>query len=624
MVSATPYEVPHFDSANLRSAVEVASGGAATIYRAKLASLSAPYTVEVAVRRPRITSLAALERFETELAVRGRLNHPHILPLLAANTSPPHYCTVSPWVAGGDAFDAVHGRSVRFSFSRLLVLARQLSDAISHMHARGIVHRDIKSANVLLTPTYDGLYIADLDLAVDVDQLMRRASEFGGRVARGPSNGRLAHMVGTLVYLAPEVLQGSPHSFAADVYALGVTLNELAAGAVPFVDRKLPAPELHTVLETRFNQLQLRQAIVSEALRPALARSVPPRFTRLIEAMWAPDPARRPDAATVSKELNALSILGDEYLSQFGAAADDPVDDELANGTRRRLSIDSGAVLADSLSAAAQSPVAPRWRAPRSVVYTPEVTAALSSTSGGRGDDRMEDRSVVANPLLPGSDMHLMAVFDGHGGSACAEFAQDHLSGALFHAWANRDATPASALASAFETIDRAFLASTPRSEESGATALAAYVLGGWLYVANAGDCRAVLGNVDGTTTTLTTDHVATNPTEAARVRASGGHIVNGRVCGRLLVSRALGDRSVKQFVPPTPEVTEHMLGPQNDFIILASDGLWDVVDPQYAVELVRTTVRIADMAAKRLALKAIELGSDDNISVIVAFLRNP
>ncbi len=619
MVCENLNRVPHFDPTCLTDAFQVASGTGATVYRAKLSNV--PGAHEVAVRRPRITSSVALERFENEIAVRSRLTHSHILPLLAANSSPPNYCTVSPWINGGDAFDIVHTRGVRFSFARLLELARQISGAVAHMHSRGIVHRDIKSANILLSNCFDTSYLADLDLAVDSNTLREQAGIFGGRAAaRGPSNGRLAHMVGTLVYLAPEVLKGKPHSFAADVYALGITLNELAAGAVPYVDRKLPAPELHTVLETRFNQLQLRSAIVSNGLRPQLARSVPPRFARLIQACWHADPSARPQISDVAKELDAISGFGEEYLRQFGAAADDPVDDELAHRTNRRLSIDTP--LVDEFVASANNIPKPRWRAPPNTGYTPCVKAALSSTSGGRGEDRMEDRSVVARPLAPFKDMHLFGVFDGHGGCGCSEFANKHIVGALYREWYNQDASPASALMAAFESIDRAFLTTAPRSEESGATALVTLIAGGRLYVANAGDCRAVLGGIDGSATTLSRDHVATDAAEAARVAARGGTVINGRVCGRLLVSRALGDRPIKQFVAPTPEVTETTLTPQHDFIILASDGLWDVVSAQYAVELVRSTVRVADMAAKRLALKAIELGSDDNISVIVAFLR--
>lgn len=619
MVRETKRQVPHFDPNSLTDALEIASGSGATVYCAKL--LTESRSIQVAVRRPRISSLAALERFENEIAVRSCLNHPHILPLVAANSTPPNYCTVSPWIDGGDAFEAVHTRAIRFSFARLLDVARQIAGAVAHMHSHGIVHRDIKSANILMSSTYDACYLADLDLAVDLNTLREQAGVFGGRAAaRGPSNGRLAHMVGTLVYLAPEVLQGKPHSFAADVYALGVTLNELAAGAVPYVDRKLPAPELHTVLETRFNQLQLRAAIVSDGLRPQLARSVPPRFGRLIEACWHADPFARPQISDIAKELDAILALGNEYLRQYGAAADDPVDDELAHRTNRRLSIDTP--LVDEFAAAVKNLTSPRWRAPSPTGYTPCVSAALSSTSGGRGADRMEDRSVVASPLPPFNDMHLFAIFDGHGGSACAEFAHQHIVGALYRAWNNADASPASALMAAFESIDRAFLTTAPRSEESGATALATLIANGRMYVANAGDCRAVLGGVDGIATTLSRDHVATDALEAARVTARGGTVVNGRVCGRLLVSRALGDRPIKQFVAPTPEVTETVLTPEHDFVILASDGLWDVVSAEYAVELVRSTVRVADMAAKRLALKAIELGSDDNISVVVAFLR--
>lgn len=607
-------------------------GSGAAVYRGLLPSLHVHQKPTfVAMRKPRITSIVALERFEAELRLRSHISHPNLLPLLAACTTPPNYCTVSPWMEGGTLFDVLHSKAVNMSFHRLLTLSLQFANAMAYMHECNLVHRDLKTANLLLDNKWENLVVADLDLAIDVNELLSTASRNGGRaVHRGPSNGRLSHMVGTLVYMAPEVLSGKPHSFAADVYAFAITVNEMATCAVPFVDRKMPVPELHTVLETRFNEVRLRAAIVKNHLRPVLARGVPNEFKNLIQRCWHPDPVERPSFPEIVRILKDILARGPQYLSQFSGSTLD-IDNQLV-GASKGMTIDDSNPLFDEIKAHNLAPRKPIWEYTRTKSPTHAmdvdtgnasliVTAALSSTCGERGEDRMEDRSIVIPQIAGLQNTHLFGVFDGHGGQECSEFVATHFTGALFRSWANEEATPESALVHAFEDVDAAFLKAAAVTEESGCTALAALVVDSTLFVANAGDCRCVLSRKDRTIVNLSRDHVATDLSEKARVEARGGFVsVTGRVQGRLMVSRAIGDRPVKRYVSSTPEVTTTVLSEQDDFIILASDGLWDVVSSEEAASLVRSTVRVPDLAAKRLALKAIELGSDDNISVIVAF----
>eukprot|EP00178_Gracilaria_changii_P015350 TRINITY_DN429_c0_g1_i1.p2 TRINITY_DN429_c0_g1~~TRINITY_DN429_c0_g1_i1.p2 ORF type:complete len:648 (+),score=101.79 TRINITY_DN429_c0_g1_i1:407-2350(+) len=612
-----------------------AEGAGASVYCGVLPSVnSSEKPCTVALRKPRITSMSALSRFEAEIRLRSKISHPNLLPLLGACTTPPNYCTVSPWMDGGTMFDVLHAKSVKMSFERLIQLTLQFANAMAHMHQLNLVHRDLKTANILLDNKWENLMVADLDLAVDVNELLSAASRNGGRALhRGPSNGRLSHMVGTLVYMAPEVLQGQPHSFAADVYAFAITVNEMAACAVPYVDRKMPVPELHTVLETRFNEVKLRGAIVKNHLRPVLAHGVPEEFSNLVQQCWHPDPQQRPTFVQIISRLESLLAKGSNYLSQFSGSTFD-TDEHLA-ATSKNLKIDDSNIVLHEIRASASKPRKPIWELCNPKGQGPgygrmevenepkflEVTAALSSTCGERGPDRMEDRSLVETNLTNLPNTHLFAVFDGHGGQNCSDFVARHFPGALFRAWANEEATPESALVHAFEDVDYAFLRDYPVEETSGCTGLAALIIDSTLYVANAGDCRCILSRRDGTVLALSKDHVATDPAEHSRVVARGGFVsATGRVMGCLMVSRSLGDRSFKKYISATPDIIRHQITSEDDFIVLASDGLWDVVPVDEAAALVRSTVRVPDLAAKRLALKAVELGSDDNISVVVAF----
>ncbi len=118
----------------------------------------------------------------------------------------------------------------------------------------------------------------------------------------------------------------------------------------------------------------------------------------------------------------------------------------------------------------------------------------------------------------------------------------------------------------------------------------------------------------------ISVDHKPNSKEERERIEAAGGVIVwagTWRVGGVLAVSRAFGDRPLKRFVIATPDVREEQLTPDDELLILASDGLWDVVSNQEAVNLVRE-VADAEKAAKRLTEEALQRGSNDNISCII------
>ncbi|KAI0070630.1 protein serine/threonine phosphatase 2C [Panus rudis PR-1116 ss-1] len=142
------------------------------------------------------------------------------------------------------------------------------------------------------------------------------------------------------------------------------------------------------------------------------------------------------------------------------------------------------------------------------------------------------------------------------------------------------------------------------------------------LYCANAGDARGVLCRA-GKAVRLTYDHKGSDKQEAKRIMDAGGFVMSGRVNGVLAVTRSLGDSSMKEFVVGAPYTTETELSEEDEFLILACDGLWDVVDDQGAVSLVRG---IADpkRAAEELLEYAYRKYSTDNVTVLVVRFRNP
>ena len=174
----------------------------------------------------------------------------------------------------------------------------------------------------------------------------------------------------------------------------------------------------------------------------------------------------------------------------------------------------------------------------------------------------------------------------------------------------------------------------------AGCTSVVAVVLGGTLYVANAGDSRAVLCRAGGKATDMSVDHKPTLEGEKARILAAGGFVADGRVKGSLALSRAIGDIGFKQtpgigpeaqMVTALPDVRVEPLRQGDEFLVLACDGIWDVMTSQQVVDFVRERLGLghapsAVCAALCDACMAPNTGGMglgcDNMSVVVCVFK--
>ena len=170
-----------------------------------------------------------------------------------------------------------------------------------------------------------------------------------------------------------------------------------------------------------------------------------------------------------------------------------------------------------------------------------------------------------------------------------------------------------------------------------GSTAVVAVVGTRRIFVANCGDSRAVLCR-GGVAVPLSTDHKPNRPDEMERVEAAGGRVINWdgyRVLGVLSTSRSIGDYYLKPYVIAEPEITMTERTEKDEFLILASDGLWDVLSNEVACRVTRQCLsgnaakmfpkmvnrHSAAEAAALLAELALSRGSKDNISIVVVQL---
>lgn len=143
------------------------------------------------------------------------------------------------------------------------------------------------------------------------------------------------------------------------------------------------------------------------------------------------------------------------------------------------------------------------------------------------------------------------------------------------------------------------------------------------MYTANVGDLRIILCR-GGNAYRLTYDHKASDINEINRIRDSGGLILKNRVNGILAVTRSLGDSYMKELVVGTPFTTATEIYDTDEFVILACDGVWDVISDIKAVEIVKESFTKSDdpeVAAKKLCQIAMDNSTTDNITVMVVKL---
>ncbi|KAK8968645.1 putative protein phosphatase 2C 59 [Platanthera guangdongensis] len=235
----------------------------------------------------------------------------------------------------------------------------------------------------------------------------------------------------------------------------------------------------------------------------------------------------------------------------------------------------------------------------------------------------MEDFYETRIDGVDGEIVGLFGVFDGHGGVRAAEYVKQHLfSNLIKHPKFISDIK--SAIADAYNHTDTEFLRSEKnQNRDAGSTASTAVLFGDRLLVANVGDSRAVICR-GGNAIAVSRDHKPDQTDERQRIEDAGGFVMwagTWRVGGVLAVSRAFGDRLLKQYVVADPEIQEEVVDGSLEFLILASDGLWDVVSNEEAVALVKP-IDDPELAAKKLLQEASLKGSADNITcIIVRFL---
>jgi len=259
----------------------------------------------------------------------------------------------------------------------------------------------------------------------------------------------------------------------------------------------------------------------------------------------------------------------------------------------------------------------------------------------------MEDNFMHIDGFAGRKDQGFFAVYDGHGGKKTVDFLTCGLHINLaYHLKHNPDASIKEVFEHVYEHTD----AQIRRQQilQSGATAITVLLrkekvkdsdkTKRMIYCANVGDTRGVLP-VKGVALRLSKDHKANDPDEKRRIEQSGGFVTRcDRVNGLLAVSRAFGDHMLKPAVSAKPYCSSHEIDQNTPYLILACDGLWDVMEDQEVVDFIDARIKeelggpiVPEVHKKKLQhfvntiiaeliKMALEKGSQDNISILIVF----
>uniref|UniRef100_K3WRW1 Protein kinase domain-containing protein n=1 Tax=Globisporangium ultimum (strain ATCC 200006 / CBS 805.95 / DAOM BR144) TaxID=431595 RepID=K3WRW1_GLOUD len=219
-----------------------------------------------------------LNEFHREVAVVSKLRHPNIVLFLGAAINPPRYCLVFEFMENGTLTDLIRSRKAPIDFFQI---AREMAAGMNYLHLCSIMHRDLKSGNVLLD-SHGTVKISDFGLSCVLEI--------------GKSSADLTAETGTYRWMAPEVIRHEPYSTKADVYSFGVVLWEMITKDQPF----------RGMTPIQGMQRISAFAVARQQMRPALPRHTPLKIGELVEHCWHQDPARRPDFSAI---LEALPLV---------------------------------------------------------------------------------------------------------------------------------------------------------------------------------------------------------------------------------------------------------------------------------------------------------------------------
>ncbi|KAJ8764236.1 hypothetical protein K2173_005976 [Erythroxylum novogranatense] len=263
-------DVWEIDPNQLEIGNKVASGSYGDLYKGTYCSQE----VAVKVFKPERVSAEMLREFSQEVYIMRKIRHKNVVQFIGACTRPPHLCIVTEFMAKGSIYEFLHKQKGVFKLPSLIKVAIDLSKGMNYLHQNNIIHRDLKTANLLM----------------DENEVVKVA-DFG--VARVQiQSGVMTAETGTYRWMAPEVIEHKPYDQKADVFSFGIVLWELLTGELPY---------------SYLTPLQAAVGVVQKGLRPTIPKHSHPKVAELLERCWRQDPSQRPSFSEILDNLQHMA-----------------------------------------------------------------------------------------------------------------------------------------------------------------------------------------------------------------------------------------------------------------------------------------------------------------------------
>ncbi|KAJ8539586.1 hypothetical protein K7X08_013838 [Anisodus acutangulus] len=274
-------EAWEIDNTLLKFEYKIATGSTGDLYKGSFHSQE----VAVKVLKPECLNENVQNDFAQEVYILRKVRHKNVVQFIGACTKPPHLCIITEFMSGGSLYDFLHKKKSFFRLPSLLKVAIDVSKGMSYLHQNKIIHRDLKTANLLM----------------DENQVVKVA-DFG--VARVEvQSGVMTAETGTYRWMAPEVIGHRPYDRKADVFSFGIVLWELLTEKLPY--------EFLT-------PLQAAVAVVQKGLRPTIPPNTHPMLVELLERCWQQEPCLRPEFSEILDILQHMTkkIVEEEKSSK--------------------------------------------------------------------------------------------------------------------------------------------------------------------------------------------------------------------------------------------------------------------------------------------------------------------
>ncbi|CAL5024395.1 unnamed protein product [Urochloa decumbens] len=263
-------DVWEIDLKLLKFGNKVASGSNGDLYRGSYCSQDVAIKVVV----PERISADMYRDFAQEVYIMRKVRHRNVVQFIGACTRQPNLYIVTDFMSGGSVYDYLHKKNSSFKLPEILRVATDISKGMNYLHQNNIIHRDLKTANLLM----DGnkvVKVADFGVARVKDQ-----------------SGVMTAETGTYRWMAPEVIEHKPYDHKADVFSFAIVLWELLTGKIPY---------------EYLTPLQAAIGVVQKGIRPTIPKDTHPKLVELLQKCWHRDPAERPDFSEILEILQRLS-----------------------------------------------------------------------------------------------------------------------------------------------------------------------------------------------------------------------------------------------------------------------------------------------------------------------------